>query len=329
MIVSRLFILFLITCFPNIMILKQNNSNVDNNLWINKSFNIKVYSPILKYSGFNYLSPIFIGALGGGLILIILIATIYCCCKNSNNDQVETTPKLKVELFKSLDLSLEKSKGLSSSQITKDINELNNKDQSEDISDRKLVGTNVQNPNEKITTLFKNLSGILNNQYHSEHDKNEFFKPMKKPLQDAVSDISIVSRLTPDQILMRNKESVLICYTNEKRDSPPESFYEKKLEDLKEEESEIRNKYKDNDAEMESDDNKEDISKDDKRNLRPGETDIISDYKEKTKNFKFKVFKQDTSDFEKESLERFNNKLSFRKSQDDSGISFDIKNKMK
>ena len=308
-----LYFLFLISCFPNIMLSDLNYSNRDNNLRINKNFNIKVNFPSLKISGFEYISPLFIGSLSGGVVLIIIIVVIYCYCKT---DDVSTKQILKIELVNSLNFSnIDKSKGNSKS------NDLDDK------SERNLIGTPIQKHEQKISKLFRNLTVKLNDQYHSEHDKNEFYKPVKKCEQDAASEISIVLKITPDQTSMQNKENVLICYTNERRDSPPESFYEKNLNEIKEEENEIVSKYKEKEINVEE--KKEIITKDVKNNLQPGAEDIISDYKEKTKNSKFELFKQDTQDFEKESLDKFNKDLSLKKSQEDSGIIFKISTKIK
>ena len=42
----------------------------------------------------------------------------------------------------------------------------------------------------------------------------------------------------------------------------------------------------------------------DKNNLQPLEEDIISDFKERTKNFNYEIFKKSTLDFEEESIAR-------------------------
>lgn len=311
-----MYFLFLISCFPNIMLSDPNYSNGENNLRINKNFNIKVYFSSLKISGFNYVSPLFIGSLSGGVVLIILIVVIYCYCKKDESEKVSEKPPLIIELVNSLNFSnVDKSKGNSVFNKSNDL---------DDKTERNLIGTPIEKHDQKVSKLFRNLTVKLNDQYHSEHDKHEFYKPVKKCEQEAASEISIV--LKPDQTSMQNKENVVICYTNDRRDTPSESFYEKNLNEIKEEENEIQSKYKE--KEMNEEEKKIEITKDVKHNLQPGVEDVISDYKEKTKNFKFELFKQDTQDFEKESLDKFNHDLSLKKSQEDSGI-FKISTKLK
>ena len=327
MLVIKMLILFLISCLPNIMLLKSTDSNGDNYYWLNKTFNINVFFPKPKYSEFNFLNPFFVGSLSGGLVLVILIIIIYLCCKDRENQTKQT---FKQDLVNSIDISMDKSKTkfFYKNEITKEKIESNCKEQ--DKSDRILIGSLIEKREQKITLLFDKLSAKLNDQYHSEQDKHEFFKTVKKS-SDEVSVNSILSNLMPEQSSMRNKAEATICYTNEKRDSPPESFYAKKIDELNDEESEIGNNYLVGDVEKESneEETKEVSRKDDKHTLQPDDDDIISDYKEKTKDNKLQIYKQNTQDFEKESLDRFNNELSLRKPNLDNGIFYKIVSKVK
>lgn len=41
-----------------------------------------------KSSGFNFTSPIFLGAAGGGLLLIIILIIVCCCCCNKKTPEL-------------------------------------------------------------------------------------------------------------------------------------------------------------------------------------------------------------------------------------------------
>lgn len=201
----------------------------------------------------------------------------------------------------------------------------------------------------KIKQLFENFSNELNGKYTSEQDKNDFFKPL--PLQqaktaktDAVSSISRMTVQHPNGLNIQD----LVCYTNDKRESPTNSFYEKKIDEInqiqeialeveddktqkklspqkevkdvkelketpkpdkekKSSEKKTTIKEDHNEEEEEEDDDsvaykekENDISKNE---LQPDEDDIISDFHEKTKNFKIEIHKKSTFELDKESVE--------------------------
>jgi len=263
----------------------------------------------LRTSTFNVESPLFLGSVGGGFVLIIAIIIIVYKCRRTGG--VESPEVLKVQLANQIDLSLDKSKIKLNDNSTKD---KDNKIITQIDSGRKLVGTPTEQKQQKISRLLEEFSNKLKEKYSSQHDKGDFFKPYfsNKSIynpgdsnkKDGLSNISKMTDIS-NQKIKKSGISDLVCYTNEKRDSPTNSFYEEKLEEMNRiEEMELDEEIKSEKIEDDEDpcedqvieeaenveqnfDDDDDegleyIEKEyDKHNLQPDCDDVISDYKEK------------------------------------------------
>ena len=186
---------------------------------------------------------------------------------------------------------------------------------------------------EKITKLFEKFVKNVNDETELDNDKKEFFKSVPRTNNDAVSSFSKVSMMTAGNFHKNPQD--LDKYTNDKRESPTNSFYDKKMDDIleleNEEESNIQrrsdieikgNKYDRNGNIINEEIIRMDFASPKKSelcaeileqySLEPYEDDVISDYKEKTKNFRFELYKKSTLELDKESIARMN----LKKNQD-------------
>ena len=359
MLVSRLLLITLL--FNRWMCLYQNKNNDSLLLYnLNDDFLYNGLNLVLKGDD---ISPGVIGLIGGAIVAIIAVVILWIVCKNKSSqpeekkvDKVENQEALN-QVENSLDHSKAKLSNKNKEELSKmknakeSLNDINKeieieKEKNKNSSERKLVTmtpleenvpvTQLEIKEQKISKLFQSFSSKLNDKYNSEQDKHEFFKPIslaKTEKTDAISSFSKVSKKTANP----NQDNVndAVCYTNQKRDSPTNSFYDKKMDEINQiqqlaleiEEDKLTQlkkvaekkvetpilevKTPDEDEEDEEDYESVYKEKDNSRNqLEPDEDDIISDFHEKTKNVKIELFKKNTQDFDKESMERNKNKKS-------------------
>lgn len=204
-----------------------------------------------------------------------------------------------------------------------------------------------------MTILFNNFSERINEQSlgQNDHDKDEFLKPIiNDKNEQIISESSKISKIYSD--IKKQNHLELVCYTNEKRESPSNSFYEEKKDEilhiigLGEEESvkitipkyEEENEEEDMEEEIEEEDDQDDdpvsykdtpLNSEFKKQLNPPSNDRMSDFDEKTHGRKIEIFKKNTEEMEKE--ENFNRDLSLNKNktEDKSSIFVKLDSKIK
>lgn len=313
----------------------------------------------LKKEEFAIDSPVVLGSVGGGITLIILVIIIFCVCKKKNPQLAEAP--VKVEMLEKIDASID----LSNAKLNKDqmtfndennvINEAierekqknenegdNSKEKLEDSAQRNLMGTHLELKEEKIKNLFQNFQNqLLAAKYGTENDKYELYKAFNSNALNNTPNTNIQNSIIEISTDMASSVSKFkgikidpICFTISNRDSPTNSFYDKKMEeieqikDLVEEDkaTEIKKEikkeeninkavtfnpnskpeeqnHKDSEEEEEEEGEEEEFPEDvvHKNQLQPDADDIISDFHEKTKNVKIEIHKKSTIDFDKES----------------------------
>ena len=296
-------------------------------------------------------SPEVLGSIGGGIFVIIVLIIIVCCyCRKSKNTPIETPVVL--EIPDQIDLSVDQSKEKLSKKNSITNSKLMQKDAStiekpntivedntivvdiikpDSFTDRKLINTRIENKEQRIIKLFQNFVTKVNlKDNNDDHDRNDFFKPPSKTKNYTNNDaVSCMSKFSANPNFMPIED--MIRYTNEKRDSPTNSFYDKKMDEIyhiqqleleleddnktqkkqsekkteKIEETKIEIKLDNQVKVVESQEKLESFEDGiDKNSLVPYAEDVISYYKEKKKNFVFELYKKSTLDFEIESLER-------------------------
>ena len=190
----------------------------------------------------------------------------------------------------------------------------------------------IEKKEQKITILFQTFANKVNNECNSEQDKNEFFEPLRKTNKNIISDAESSKTKISANLY---KSDDIIGFTNEKRDSPSNSFFNIKLneiykiqdleleedcskihkEEINQDKVEEKIKVKINIENINSESKEEEESDEivesyehyhyvDKNNLQPCYDDIISDFKEKTKNIKIELYKKSTLDLDEESMNR-------------------------
>lgn len=104
-----------------------------------------------------------------------------------------------------------------------------------DKTGRNLVGSPLEKREQKMTILFQNiLEKIKITNDLNDHDKDDILKPIEKTNnndnQPIHTERSKISKISFNQEKENNQE--LVCYTNEKRASPNNSFYEEKKDEI-------------------------------------------------------------------------------------------------
>lgn len=193
----------------------------------------------------------------------------------------------------------------------------------------------------KLSILFQNFSEKINKQSNeiNDNDREEFMKPILKfnannEQMVIPSETSKTSSISLNQDLKKQNLNELICYTNEKRESPNISFYDAKKEEIQEiieieddeskkeetpvveveeieifseneeEELEEEDEFEENEVDDEPVTYKEDTPQNSefKKQLKPQGNDIMSDFDEKTHGRKIEIFKKNTLECEKEDI---------------------------
>lgn len=225
---------------------------------------------------------------------------------------------------------------------------MNNADNYNDVSNRVLIVTPIEEKEKRISVIFQDFSEKINNQTAdlSQHDRDDFLKPVYVVNENneqvpIPSEASKISKISLNQDLKKLNHNEFAFFTNERRDSPSNSFYDAKKEDTEqladvgEEESKkqshlnqkkntiepkkIEEEHEHGDEyeyEYEEEEEEEIAYKEanvspDNNNLKPPRNDIISDFEELTKNRKIELFKKNTQELEKEEQSKINeNKVS-------------------
>lgn len=167
MFVCRLFVCLLVFDIAS-TILSENRVKV---YFVDTKIN---FERNVHLEGLEFTSPLFIGLVcGGALAVIFSVLMIWCCCRKSSDETPKPqTNNLKVEIVEKSDLSIDK-------------NKIKISDKDESISD-KIVDVRIEDSTrrdlvelkeQKISKLFENFVVKLNDKYHSEQDKQEFYKP--------------------------------------------------------------------------------------------------------------------------------------------------------
>ena len=343
--------------------------NNKSNYFIINKLKISDHYILIKLDDVSMTSSIVLGSMVGGvlIILVIVIISIYCCKGKTEPPPVASIEvpavlnnqvSFKMKVVNQIDITYEGSKcklNQSESKLNQSESKLNIQNDSnlncqiEGIINSKEKGENHQIINnqhaskdptvkmemrkEKITKLFEKFVKNVNDETELDNDKKEFFKSVPRTNNDAVSSFSKVSMMTAGNFHKNPQD--LDKYTNDKRESPTNSFYDKKMDDIleleNEEESNIQrrsdieikgNKYDRNGNIIKEEIIPMDFASPKKSelcaeileqySLEPYEDDVISDYKEKTKNFRFELYKKSTLELDKESIARMN----LKKNQD-------------
>jgi hypothetical protein len=317
------------------------------------------------------LSPVIMGILGGSIVLVISSIIIWCMCRKRTEQKQETPVKL--DVINQFDVSIDISKvklaepihnespkkvntfakvseqddkeSVNANPLEKSNEKEANKGNLNNSSERKLIDNKFPTPKltpapitpleikqQKITKLFENFTSKLNEKYTSEQDKYEFFKPLPMVKTQKTDAMSFISKMTANP--NNNNIQDLVCYTNEKRESPTNSFYEKKIDEInqiqeialdleddkthkkiesqnpketkKEEKQSAKKKTAQKDEEIEEEEDEVEGFKEQeatKNMLQPDQDDIISDFNEKTRNVQIEIHKKSTFELDKESME--------------------------
>lgn len=200
-----------------------------------------------------------------------------------------------------------------------------------DQSDRKPLATPIEKREQKMTILFQNFSDKINNQTGDipDHDKDDFLKPIvilnekNEPIM-MPSEASKFSKISVNHDLKKHSHNELICYTNEVRETPSNSFYEAKKDEIQHiiaiadeeskretlpEKSPIGNEYDDDDDDFEEEFEDEDEtpaykeetpaqSENKKVQLTPPNGEQMTDFNERTKGRKLEIHKKKTMENE-------------------------------
>ena len=212
-----------------------------------------------------------------------------------------------------------------------------------DKSTTRLVESPLDKRSLKMTQILNKFSEKINNHFigENEHDKDDFLKPIVR-LNDnnehIISEVSKISKVSVNLEIKKQHQSDLRCYTNEKRDSPGNSFYEEKQHEIQHmidigDEDSNKNNLSKGDDEFEEEDMEEELEDDDdykvpaesefKTQLNPPSNDRISDFDEKTKGRNIEIFKKNTAGIEKE--ENLIKDLSLNKNKNDDKNSVFVK----
>lgn len=205
-------------------------------------------------------------------------------------------------------------------------------DVTNDITDKRLLGTPIEKREQKLSILFKDFSERINQQSNESlhHDRDDFMKPVifRNTNNEEIvmpSEASRLSKISLNGDLKKQNLHDLVCYTNDRRESPNNSFYDPKKEeiyiiDLEEEESKKEdppqiNKVDIEEEELDEEDEFDEIEENNesvtykeetphnsesKKKLKPQGNDIMSDFDEKTHGRKIEIFKKNTSEFDKD-----------------------------
>jgi len=219
--------------------------------------------------------------------------------------------------------------------------EVNNADHSNDVSNRALIITPLEKKEKRISELFQDFADKMNN--HTAditlNDRDEFLKPVyilnaNNEQVPIASEASKISKISLNKDLNKLNHHELAFFTNERRDSPNNSFYEAKKEETEQfvdnveddskhempliinrnhsqqrENDEVQEYEEDYEEEEEEVAYKEITPSQDahaKMNLNPPKNDVISDFDELTKNRKIELFKKNTQELEKEEQSKLN-----------------------
>lgn len=216
---------------------------------------------------------------------------------------------------------------------------MNNADQSNDVSNRVLIFTPLEKKENRISVLFQDFANKINNHTAdiSINDREEFLKPVyilnaNNEEVPIASEASKISKISLNKDLNKLNHHELAFFTNERRDSPSNSFYDAKKEEIEQfvddieydskhenspqlkknhsdrkgidEQQEYEEEYEDEEEEVAYKENTQDAHA--KMNLNPPRNDVISDFEELTKNRKIELFKKNTQELEKEEQSKFN-----------------------
>lgn len=202
----------------------------------------------------SFSSPMIIGFIGGcGVLILAIIFLVWYCRKKGSTDseQIVNQVEIKNKIENIIDINKEKLSIKELSMKDKEIsieidheksNEIennkpnnDNKENLQESASRNLMEShNLELKEKKLINLIQKYSDKLNDKFIPDHDKDEFFKPVsqsKSTKTDFASNTSKASKVSAHNI---NKENVqeLVCYTNQRRDSPTISFYEKKMDEI-------------------------------------------------------------------------------------------------
>lgn len=184
-----------------------------------------------------------------------------------------------------------------------------------------------------MTQILNNFSEKINNQNirDNEHDKDDFLKPivrLNENNEHIMSEVSKISKVSVNIEIKKQHQSDLRCYTNEKRDSPGNSFYEEKQHEIQHmidigDEDSNKNNLSKGDEDYEEEDMEEELEDDDeydtpitpaesefKSQLNPPSNEKMSDFEEKTNGRNIEIFKKNTK-------EDFNKDLSLSKNKNE------------
>ena len=310
-----------------------NSNNSKKHYLLSK--NLKIRNVSVRSEELGIGSPIVLGCIGGVVIIIILMIWIYVYCYNANPPQ-RIQVSLKKEQPNQIDLTIDQSKAKfcrnESKLIAKNEKVNDNSIIKQDLSfENKIFVSNIGKIRLKKTKEFENSGNKTNNKLNYEEKKNELLTSLdKKKIERKYATIS-----NSKNPIHRSSDN-LVGYTNDKLEYPIEKkvieeFYkidhiDIQLQDLsknpisneivinKADKISYRDRYKmekriskgENlgDEEYEQKEESSMQNNVDKNNLQPLEEDIISDFKERTKNFNYEIFKKSTLDFEEESIAR-------------------------
>jgi len=226
--------------------------------------------------------------------------------------------------------------------------EVNNADNSHDVSNRALlIATPLEKKEKRISELFQDFTDKMNN--HTAditlNDRDDFLKPVyivnaNNEQVPIASEASKISKISLNKDLNKLNHHELAFFTNERRDSPNNSFYEAKKEETEQfvdnveddtnqempiNQNRIHSERRENDEQEYEEDYEEEEeevaykeitpSQDAhaKMNLNPPKNDVISDFDELTKNRKIELFKKNTQELEKEEQSKLNENKDIKK----------------
>jgi hypothetical protein len=200
--------------------------------------------------------------------------------------------------------------------------------------------------------LFQNFSDKINNQTGEipEHDRDDFLKPvmiLNANNEQIVmpSEASKTSKISSNYDLKKQSHNEMICYTNEIRETPSNSFYEAKKEEIQhiieiaDEESKRDTTPDKHPIEQDDEDFEEDEDDDfdefdevadsqnearfkedtpaisEKKQLSAPGGEQMTDYNDKTKGRKLEIHKKNTVELEKE--DHHSKKIEAKDAKDD------------
>jgi hypothetical protein len=307
-----------------------NSNNSKKHYLLSKNFKIRNVSVRSEELGIG--SPIVLGCIGGVVVIIILMIWIYVYCYNANPPQ-RIQVSHKKEQPNQIDLSIDQSKA----KICRNESKLIEKN--EKVNDNSIIRQDLSFENKifmsniglKKTIEFEISGNKNNNKLNYDEKKREILTSLdEKKIERKYATMS-----NSKNPIHRSSDN-LVGYTNDKLEYPTEKkvireiykidHIDIQLQDFsknpnsngivinKADKISYRDRYKmekriskDENLEDEEYEQKEQSSRQnnaDKNNLQPLEEDIISDFKERTKNFNYEIFKKSTLDFEEESIAR-------------------------